>query len=251
MTTPNPNPGLAQLAAGTTTNYKTGVTSNTGLAAATVGNPVWWNVAKTATPLINPEVVQAPSTAFASSNMTTVSGQSWTQVPSNFGPFTTQAAAEAAISGYIVVPEGTAGEIVNALATYSDAATAAAKGNIVSSVTDLLKTGADATGSTTYTTSQLTGAGPVAGAEAAGQTVYVNLTDAQSAVTSKNGSGVSGWEQAIEGFFQAFTDANTWIRVAKVVIGGAILLTGLSKLTGADKAIGGVAATAVKAAPLL
>lgn len=42
-----------------------------------------------------------------------------------------------------------------------------------------------------------------------------------------------------------------WIRVAKVGVGSVILLIGLAKLTGADQKIGGIAAKAVKAAPLL
>jgi hypothetical protein len=54
-----------------------------------------------------------------------------------------------------------------------------------------------------------------------------------------------------EGFFNALGDANLWIRVAKVIAGGVILTVGLLKLTGGDKAIGGVAAKAVKVAPLL
>lgn len=49
----------------------------------------------------------------------------------------------------------------------------------------------------------------------------------------------------------AFTSANLWIRVAKVAIGGTILIVGLVKLTGADKSAGGIAAKAVKAAPFL
>lgn len=53
------------------------------------------------------------------------------------------------------------------------------------------------------------------------------------------------------GFLSTLGEANTWIRIAKVVAGGMILIVGLLKLTGADKAIGGVAAKAVKVAPLL
>jgi hypothetical protein len=59
------------------------------------------------------------------------------------------------------------------------------------------------------------------------------------------------WEQALQQFLSELSSANLWIRVAKVAIGGTILLVGLAKLTGADQAIGGVAATAVKVAPLL
>jgi hypothetical protein len=52
-------------------------------------------------------------------------------------------------------------------------------------------------------------------------------------------------------FLSALSSANTWIRVAKVAIGGTIVIVGLAKLTGADKSLGGITAKAVKAAPLL
>lgn len=56
---------------------------------------------------------------------------------------------------------------------------------------------------------------------------------------------------SIAGLASAFGSQNLWVRAAKISIGGAILLVGLAKLTGADKAIGGVAAKAVKVAPFL
>ena len=52
-------------------------------------------------------------------------------------------------------------------------------------------------------------------------------------------------------FLTRLTDASLWIRVAKVTVGGVILVVGLIKLTGADQKIGGVAEKAVKAAPFL
>jgi len=55
----------------------------------------------------------------------------------------------------------------------------------------------------------------------------------------------------VENFLQGLTSRNLWIRVAKITIGGAILIVGLAKLTGADKAVGGLASKAVKVAPLL
>jgi hypothetical protein len=55
------------------------------------------------------------------------------------------------------------------------------------------------------------------------------------------------WEQAIAQFFGDLSSANTWIRVAKVAIGGTLLIVGISKLTG----LGGVAEKAVKVAPFL
>lgn len=57
--------------------------------------------------------------------------------------------------------------------------------------------------------------------------------------------------EAIGGFFASLSEPHLWWRVAKVVIGGVLLLVGLAKITGADKKIGGLAAKAVKVAPLL
>lgn len=56
---------------------------------------------------------------------------------------------------------------------------------------------------------------------------------------------------SVVGFLSTLGEANTWIRIAKVVGGAIILFIGLAHLTGADKAIGGVVGKAVKAAPLL
>jgi len=53
---------------------------------------------------------------------------------------------------------------------------------------------------------------------------------------------------AIGNFFNSLGSANTWIRVAKVVAGGVLLIVGLAKMTGIDK---GVVGKAVKIAPLL
>jgi hypothetical protein len=44
---------------------------------------------------------------------------------------------------------------------------------------------------------------------------------------------------------------NLAVRLVKVIAGGLILIVGLAKITGADKAAGGVAAKAVKVAPFL
>jgi hypothetical protein len=59
--------------------------------------------------------------------------------------------------------------------------------------------------------------------------------------------GVSNPLAAVAAFLGDLSSANTWIRVAKIGIGGAMLLIGIAKLSGA----GGVAAKAVKIAPLL
>jgi hypothetical protein len=55
------------------------------------------------------------------------------------------------------------------------------------------------------------------------------------------------WTNGLTSLLGDLTSASLWIRIAKVIIGGAMLLVGIAKLTGAS----GVAAKAVKVAPLL
>lgn len=69
-------------------------------------------------------------------------------------------------------------------------------------------------------------------------------------VAEQNIPGASDVSSVV-GFLSTLGEATTWIRIAKVVAGGMILIVGLLKLTGADKAIGGFASKAVKVAPLL
>lgn len=71
-----------------------------------------------------------------------------------------------------------------------------------------------------------------------------------STVNSSNGH-LPNPLSALESLLGDLTSANLWIRVAKVIAGGVILTVGLIKLTGADKTAGGIAAKAVKVAPLL
>lgn len=81
-----------------------------------------------------------------------------------------------------------------------------------------------------------------------------NPAPGQLAQTPVVGPAVSAAQSDISsvvGFLSTLGEANTWIRIAKVIAGGGILIIGLLKLTGADKAIGGFAAKAVKVAPLL
>lgn len=70
-----------------------------------------------------------------------------------------------------------------------------------------------------------------------------------STVNSSNGAigNPLGFLGNLANFFGDFTQAATWIRVAKVIIGGVLLITGAAHLTGTDK----TAAKALKAAPLL
>jgi hypothetical protein len=183
------------------------------------------------------------------------------------GPFTTRALAQAWIKanpnalnkkvlqqdraevGYwIVVPEGTAGDIVNALAT-------ALNSNLLADAIGEIKGVLNAGSGTTYTISQLTSATQVQNAQTANLTLYKTKALAQAAASKVNvangpSTGTS-WEQSLEQFLSALSSANLWIRVAKVGIGGTLLIVGLAKLTGADQAVGGVAAKAVKVAPFL
>lgn len=77
---------------------------------------------------------------------------------------------------------------------------------------------------------------------------------AQSAAVSKLGKAtqagtipnpLSGID-AIGAFFNALGEANTWIRVSKVVVGGLLLIIGLVHITGA----GGAAANVARKVPL-
>jgi len=52
-------------------------------------------------------------------------------------------------------------------------------------------------------------------------------------------------------FLATLTDKNLWIRIVKIIAGGAMLIVGLAKLTGADKTAGSLAGKAVKVAPFL
>jgi len=64
-----------------------------------------------------------------------------------------------------------------------------------------------------------------------------------------SGNPLSGLA-AIGAFFAGLSEKNTWVRVAKVVVGGAMVLIGLAKLTGLDDKVAGLG-KAVAAAPLL
>jgi hypothetical protein len=59
----------------------------------------------------------------------------------------------------------------------------------------------------------------------------------QSNAANGGGFNPTSWEQAITGFFGALTDANTWVRVLKIVVGGGLMLIAVSKMTGAGSVI--------------
>lgn len=68
----------------------------------------------------------------------------------------------------------------------------------------------------------------------------VNSVTQGAAQAASSIPGVSETE-AIENFLALLSAKNTWIRVAKIVIGGAMILIGLSHITGADNAIASAA----------
>ena len=90
------------------------------------------------------------------------------------------------------------------------------------------------------------GAAVVTAAEADGK-----VTGAAASASVSVLDGLGSWETSLTGLLGDLTSASLWVRVAKVVVGGTLLIVGVAKLTGADKAVGGALGTAVKAAPLL
>lgn len=81
---------------------------------------------------------------------------------------------------------------------------------------------------------------------------FTSQKAAQSFVTEEESPFASGEpqgavENAIPGlvqigdFFGALTSANTWIRAAKVIVGGTLLIIGIAHMTGSDQAVAQVA----------
>jgi hypothetical protein len=203
--------------------------------------------------------------------------------------FTTKAAANAWIganpnapicAGYFNVPEGEGGKITNTLASFtaglnphnykiSTSGVISFFGSLAgdlqteynSTVTEIRNTVDTVDNTTTLiTTIHVTDCAQIAALTSAGATQYQTSNSASAAAAKQNagytgtgaasGSG-SSWEQSIQNFIGDLTSQNLWVRVAKIVFGGGILLLGIAKLTGADAKIGGVVAKATKLAPLL
>jgi hypothetical protein len=183
------------------------------------------------------------------------------------GPFATKAAAQAFIKanpdalnkavlkqdqarvGYwVVVPEGELGDIVNALST-------ALNSNLLADAIGEIKGDLNPGSGDTYTITQLATATQVQNADTANLTLYSTKAAAQASADTLNVANGpktgTGWEQSLENFLAAISSQNLWIRVAKVAIGGTLLIVGVAKMTGADVKIGGVVRKATKLAPLL
>lgn len=85
---------------------------------------------------------------------------------------------------------------------------------------------------------------------APGEVQQVTAGD-QGSAAQGGGVNPTGFEQGISSFISDLTNANLWIRAAKIGVGGAILIVGLAKLTGSDQKLGKAVSAGVKAAPLL
>jgi hypothetical protein len=167
------------------------------------------------------------------------------------GPFNSQAAAQAFINSggaksgltgainteqqslvgqWIVVPEGEAGKIVQALAYVgSDPLTA-----VVGAVKGDLAVGGD------VTPQQLTTAQQVTNAESAGLQLYPSKAAAQAAANDQNGKTnppQTNWTEELTKLLGDVLDRNFWLRAGKVIIGGIIIVVGVSKMTGASNVI--------------
>jgi len=58
---------------------------------------------------------------------------------------------------------------------------------------------------------------------------------------AQNATGALSIPASIGNFFAALGNANTWIRVAKVIVGGVLLIVGLVHITGADNKVASIA----------
>jgi hypothetical protein len=56
---------------------------------------------------------------------------------------------------------------------------------------------------------------------------------------------LTSWETAIGKFVEALDSKNLWVRVTKVAVGSIMIIAGLAKITGTDKAITDVAKGAI------
>lgn len=85
------------------------------------------------------------------------------------------------------------------------------------------------------------------------------LKDLEAAIAGAGTGGVSSDTNLLPGlanigaFFDKLGEANTWIRVAEILLGAALILTGVAKLlsgTSVGQAAGQAAGTAAKGAAL-
>lgn len=82
----------------------------------------------------------------------------------------------------------------------------------------------------------------LAGLEALGVAAGTAATGAAGATSSsatglEKASYLPSWADGLAAFLSALTSAATWIRVVKVVTGGALLIIGVAHMTGASNAV--------------
>lgn len=82
--------------------------------------------------------------------------------------------------------------------------------------------------------------GPYATQADAETALATGVAGAGTSTTTSSGTDVQGpsigsWEKAIEDLVSDIQDKDTWIRVAKIIVGGVLLIIGLAQLTGASK----------------
>lgn len=65
---------------------------------------------------------------------------------------------------------------------------------------------------------------------------YAPVTPSKVAQTAAGEAGATGLD-AIGNFFNVLTNRNVWIRAAKVIIGGSLMVIGIAHLTGSDHVI--------------
>jgi hypothetical protein len=150
-------------------------------------------------------------------------------------------------SGWFIVPEGEAGQIVNALATMGQSlnplhmlSLGGLRSIMDDTVQSIQQTFGLATGQTTaWTVIHATNQAQVYALEqSTGQTPYPTKAAAQSKAASKNqnvgGSGTGNPLQgiaAIGDFFQRLTQPQTWVRVGEVALGGILVYAGVRALS--------------------
>jgi hypothetical protein len=110
-------------------------------------------------------------------------------------------------------------------------------GDLVGELRGDLNTGSG----TTYTVLQLTSAQQAENAATANLVIYPTKALAQAAANGTNAtnnpSQGASWEQGLQNLLNFVDSKNGWLRVAKIVVGSVMIIVGLAKITGADKAV--------------
>src|SRR5271170_7895510 len=165
-------------------------------------------------------------------------------------------------SGYFIVPEGDAGQILNAMATalhasnplslFSLSGLRSIVDDTIESVKQTINLAKGST--TTWTTIHATSAGQVLFLENSGLKYYPTQTAAQTQANAQNrnvnptGTGAPpvtdplDYLKDIGNFFDKLTDPHTWLRLTEVLAGGMLLYLGI-KTAFQGTGVGNVAKT--------